>query len=72
MSDSVIRAARTIEVPEGFKAVLVSDQLVERMAAWSEPAAMSWRIVPVSESVVELESRYAETLAGWVRREPRA
>jgi hypothetical protein len=56
---------RTVEVPEGFRAILVSDQLVERFADWRptvpcEIRARSVRGTPIeaSDVVIDVESRY--------------
>lgn len=56
---------RTIEVPEGNKVVLVSDQLIERMRAeadaegWSPARTIQVSIPPADDLVIDPCIRYA-------------
>jgi len=56
---------RTIEVPEGCKAILVSDQLLARYADWTEIHGCEARVTSIrggeiepSDLIVDVQTRY--------------
>lgn len=67
--------SRTVEVPEGCKAVFVTDQMVERYADWMlvgtcELKATSLDGGPVgpSDLVIDVQSRYVALQRSWAGR----
>jgi hypothetical protein len=57
-----------VQVPNGYKAVLVSDQLIERLADWSKPATVRVKVPPPVGALADPQFEYDFRMQNLLRK----